>query len=86
MDISTFAYYPFAHDVIDERLVLQDALGSAHLSEKQKEVLEAVYIDGLSQEETAKRLDISQPTVARHIEYAIEKIAASYEDDENEYY
>lgn len=51
----------------DERAVLvRNAVRSA-LSPKQREVVEAYFFDGLSQDQIAERLDISQQVVQRRL-------------------
>ena len=53
--------------------MLQDAL--EHLPERTRNILVLRRVHGLSQRETAKKLNISEPTVERHISRGTRQLA-----------
>lgn len=64
---------PLEQASLDERShLIQVAL--AHLSPAEREVLEIAYYEGLSQSETAKRLDIPLGTVKTRSRQALKKL------------
>ena len=53
-----------------------DSLHEAELTDRQKFVLQLIFIEGKSQYEVARKLNITQQAVSDHINSAIARIAA----------
>lgn len=74
-------FYGGDYDAIDELVDLEQAIELAELTDRQTEVLHLLYVEGLTQSETANLLGLSsQSTVSEHCYAAIRKIADIYKD------
>jgi DNA-directed RNA polymerase specialized sigma24 family protein len=63
----------------DVLIDLHTAIERAELTERQRQALELVYFEGLTQEEAGKRMEVTKKTVNRLIHVAETKIARVYE-------
>jgi DNA-directed RNA polymerase specialized sigma24 family protein len=57
---------------------LAEAVRLAGLTDRQRQAIELVYGEDLTQKEAGRRMGISQPAVTYHIDDAVEKIANIY--------
>ena len=55
-----------------EKLMLRLALKK--LTGQQKKVIDCIYFDGMTEQDTAKKLNISQQTVNQHYQSALKKL------------
>lgn len=80
-DYHALASRRYAGDTAASDILLDmcKALDTAGLTERQREALELVYFEDLTQEEAGKRLGCSKQTVNRLIDVAATKIARVYE-------
>jgi len=74
------AYDKGDYDALVMAIDLEAAIEAARLTEKQREVLRLVYIEGLTQEEAAGEAGIGQNTVSERITASAVKIANVYAD------
>ena len=58
----------------DTEIDVMKIIDKAELTERQKEAIELVYFEGLTQSEAAKRMGISQPNVSSYIDYSLKKM------------
>jgi hypothetical protein len=58
---------------------LHTAIDRAGLTERQRQALELVYFEDLTQEEAGKRIGVSQQSIDKTLSAAIQKIAEIYE-------
>lgn len=58
----------------DTEIDVMKIIDKAKLTERQKEAIELVYFEGLTQSEAAKRMRISQPNVSSYIDYSLKKM------------
>lgn len=56
------------------KLVMDNAINDADLTERQRYCMEQHYIEGMTQVEVAQQLDITQQAVGKHLRLAIDKI------------
>jgi RNA polymerase sigma-B factor len=70
------------YDKVNQRLLLQKVLGI--LTEREKEVIELTFFNGLSQKETGEQLDISQMHVSRLQRRALEKLKEAMKTEPSE--
>lgn len=71
--------YDGDYDAVILLVDLERAIELAGLTERQREALRKVYIDGLTQEDAGKLLEVGQDVISYHIAVAADKIAAVYE-------
>lgn len=58
----------------DTEIDVMKIIDKAKLTERQKEAIELVYFEGLTQSEAAERMGISQPNVSSYIDYSLRKM------------
>lgn len=76
--LQSIAYMRSDFSAIDILLDLATAIEIAKLTDKQKVVLELIYVKGFTQEETAKMVGVSGRTVSFHKQGALEKLASIF--------
>lgn len=74
-------FYKGSFGVTDDINDIADAIGSANLTERQRECLRLVYLEDMKQSEAGLILGIPRQTVGFHIKAAIKKIAKAYEEE-----
>lgn len=57
-----------------ENIDVLDLLDSAGLTERQREAIELVYFDGLTQAQAGERMGVSQQAIDRYLRYSYEKL------------
>jgi RNA polymerase sigma factor (sigma-70 family) len=71
--------YQGDYAAVDILCDLATAINRAGLTDRQRQAIELVYVDDMTQEDAAKALGIRQDTVSRHLTIAATKIARVYE-------
>lgn len=68
------------YDLAEKRMILEKVLPI--LSEREQEIIQSTFIDGLSQKETGERIGLSQMHVSRLQRSAIKKLREAVKEDE----
>ena len=61
-----------------ENIDVLDLLDSAGLTERQREAIELVYFDGLTQAQAGERMGVSQPMIKKYIDVSLTKIKEKF--------